>query len=144
MALEGVLNFRDLAEACEGVVAPGRVYRTATVGKATVDDAGRILDDLRVTRLLDLRSADEFEDEPGPVQSAFELRAFERLSSNVNDADDGFWFDLVVADDARQLRKVEPTARCRRGRALRDATDGVFRLAVDRAEPTSASRLHRR
>ena len=106
VALEGVLNFRDLAEACEGVVAPGRVYRTATVGKATVDDAGRILDDLRVTRLLDLRSADEFEDEPGPVQSAFELRAFERLSSNVNDADDGFGFDLVVADDADAPRRL--------------------------------------
>lgn len=110
--MDGVLNFRDLADATaesSGVkLAPGRVFRTATPGKASAEDAATILNDLRVARLLDLRSSDEWEPEAGPVQEAFEIRPFSRLSrySSTDDASAHEAFELAVADDVSAGRLV--------------------------------------
>ena len=85
VSLESVLNFRDLASA-GGSIAPGRVFRTATPGNASEADAAIVLNDLGVKRLLDLRSEDEFEADPGPLQSAFpEIISFTRNVDGVDD-----------------------------------------------------------
>ena len=62
------------------------MFRTATPGNASEADAAIVLNDLGVKRLLDLRSVDEFEADPGPLQSAFpEIVSFRR---NVDGFDD--------------------------------------------------------
>ena len=78
--LDGVKNFRDLAEATSAV-KPGRAFRTATLGEATEADASLILRRLNVKSLVDLRSDDEFEPILGAVQSTFETRSFSRADS---------------------------------------------------------------
>lgn len=97
MGLEKILNFRDLADA-GGALVPGRVFRTATPGGASEFDAETVLGRLGVRALLDLRSDDEFEPDPGLVQDAFEIRAFDRG----DDADASFaeWSRAVGADAA--------------------------------------------
>lgn len=113
--MDGILNFRDLADA-SSVLAPGRVFRTGTPGKASDADASKILTDLRVARLLDLRSTDEWEPEPGPMQAKFEIRAFSREEEKDGGGDQSqntaaaaaaaAAFDRVVGDDARAGRLV--------------------------------------
>lgn len=103
--MDGILNFRDLADATVNnkgsVLASGRVFRTATPGGATSTDASVILTDLRVSRLLDLRSADEWEPEPGPLLSKFALHPFSREAADANLA-----FDRALAEDDRAGRLV--------------------------------------
>ena len=70
-----ILNWRDLGSTPGTRVAPGRVFRTATPGRSSEEDAATILG-LGVARLLDLRSVDEFEPSPGVLQSRFQLRSF--------------------------------------------------------------------
>lgn len=72
-----ILNWRDLGSTPGTRVAPGRVFRTATPGRSSEEDAATILG-LGVARLLDLRSVDEFEPSPGVLQSRFQLRSFTR------------------------------------------------------------------
>ena len=95
-SLDGVKNFRDLAEATSAV-KPGRAFRTATPGEATEADASLILRRLNVKSLVDLRSDDEFEPILGEVQSSFETRPFSR-------ADETF----AVAGDAPRTRYLVP------------------------------------
>ena len=99
MGLEKILNFRDLADA-GGALVPGRVFRTATPGGASEFDAETVLGHLGVRALLDLRSDDEFEPDPGLVQDAFEMCAFKRG----DDADASFteWSRAVGADAAER------------------------------------------
>lgn len=98
--LDGVKNFRDLAEAT-GAVKPGRAFRTATPGEATEADASLILRRLNVKSLVDLRSDDEFEPILGEVQSSFETRPFSRADETSRRA-------LVVAGDAPRTRYLVP------------------------------------
>ena len=72
-----ILNWRDLGSTPGTRVAPGRVFRTATPGRSSEEDAATIVG-LGVARLLDLRSLDEFEPSPGALQSRFQLRSFTR------------------------------------------------------------------
>lgn len=97
MGLEKILNFRDLADA-GGALVPGRVFRTATPGGASEFDAETVLGRLGVRALLDLRSDDEFEPDPGLVQDAFEIRAFDR--GDDADASLAEWSRAVGADAA--------------------------------------------
>ena len=65
------------------------MFRTATPGNASEADAAIVLNDLGVKRLLDLRSEDEFEADPGPLQSAFpEIISFTRNVDGVDDPPD--------------------------------------------------------
>lgn len=105
LRMDGILNFRDLADATDNnkgsVLAPGRVFRTATPGGASSADASAVLTDLRVSRLLDLRSTDEWEPEPGPLQSKFEVRPFSRNAADANLA-----FDRAIEENDRAGRLV--------------------------------------
>lgn len=98
--LEGVKNFRDLADAT-GAVKPGRAFRTATPGEATEADASLILRRLNVKSLVDLRSDDEFEPILGEVQSSFETRPFSRADETSRRA-------LAVGGDAPRTRYLVP------------------------------------
>ena len=112
--MDGILNFRDLSDASTSVLAPGRIFRTATPGKASSADASKILRDLGVSRLLDLRSEDEWEPEPGMLQSQFdEIRPFSRVdddgddNNNNNNNDDNLAaYERVIAEDNSAGRLV--------------------------------------
>ena len=68
---------------------------------ASAADAAAILTDLRVSRLLDLRSTDEWEPEPGPLQERFKLRPFSRDAADANLA-----FERAIEDDDSAGRLV--------------------------------------
>jgi rhodanese-related sulfurtransferase len=107
--LDAVLNFRDLADADPTgalSLAPNRVFRTATLGNASAQDAAAILTDRRVARLLDLRHEDEWDNNgvPGLVEDPFELYTFS--SSWFNNPLQRRVFERVLADDAAANRRV--------------------------------------
>ena len=137
--LDGVKNFRDLAEATDAV-KPGRAFRTATPGEATEADASLILRRLNVKSLVDLRSDDEFEPILGEVQSAFETRSFSRA-----DAPTDAW---SVAGDA-PTRYLVPMldydryygAIYERMSALEKAKAAVFSAQATLVDPTNQRRL---
>jgi hypothetical protein len=63
--LERVLNARDLAEACPHLVAPGRLFRSANPSPASAADVLLLRRDLRITHMLDFRSAEEQREDRG-------------------------------------------------------------------------------
>lgn len=70
-----VINFRDVAEHSDGRIASGRVFRSANPHTANRDDARRIVDELRVRTVLDLRSLSEEEGfEPSSALTARMVR----------------------------------------------------------------------
>jgi protein tyrosine/serine phosphatase len=137
--LDGVKNFRDLAEATDAV-KPGRAFRTATPGEATEADASLILRRLNVKSLVDLRSDDEFEPILGEVQSAFETRWFSRADAPTDE-----W---PVAGDA-PTRYLVPMldydryygAIYERMSALEKAKAAVFSAQATLVDPTNQRRL---
>jgi len=104
-----ILNWRDLASTPGTRVAPGRVFRTATPGKSTEEDAATIVGpSVSVARLLDLRSVDEFEETPGALQSRFQLRTFTRDPSTGTPSTSAAIaaFRASILDDVDAGRKV--------------------------------------
>jgi protein tyrosine/serine phosphatase len=59
--LEGLINFRDLGglPAAGGAVRLGRLFRSDSLAYATPADAAHLLDDLRVSTVIDLRGEHE-------------------------------------------------------------------------------------
>ena len=133
-----ILNWRDLGSTPGTCVAPGRVYRTATPGKCSEADADVIVgsSNLRVARLLDLRSTDEFEATPGSLQSRFELRPFTRPSDAADPSTGAASTSAAIA-----ALRASITDDVDAGRAVRYHTplldyDRYYRSIYDRMQGT--------
>jgi hypothetical protein len=59
-----VKNARDLASVRNSPVRPGRIYRMGRIGDASDDDVRKLMEELNIRTLVDLRSPTELKDDP--------------------------------------------------------------------------------
>jgi protein tyrosine/serine phosphatase len=71
MPLEKVKNCRDLASVQNSPIKPGRIFRTGRLGDATEKDQALLLNELKITTLVDLRSPTELKDDPALMADVF-------------------------------------------------------------------------
>jgi protein tyrosine/serine phosphatase len=71
MPLEKVKNCRDLASVQNSPIKPGRIFRTGRLGDATAKDQNMLLNELKITTVVDLRSPTELKDDPALMAPIF-------------------------------------------------------------------------
>jgi len=61
---EKINNARDLSSGCENTIQSNRVYRMGRVSDASTNDVNRLVNDIGMKTLIDLRSPTELKDDP--------------------------------------------------------------------------------
>ena len=136
-----ILNWRDLGSTPGTRVAPGRVFRTATPGRSSEEDAATILG-LGVARLLDLRSVDEFEPSPGVLQSRFQLRSFTRPADAADPSTGAASTSAAIAAFRASIIDDVDAGRAVRYHAPLLDYDRYYRSIYERMEGVELSLIH--